>query len=187
LNEDGIAIQRKDFLIQSGLALGISTKFWDSILANTNYLFKGERTRKTTKLKIKDTEITPPLVNLYLTPKGSFFNTTTYIENENLWEISLGIDDTYIGESKLDRVRAGIKLVNKPILGVQASPFAYTNLSRSKLQPKGYSAGLELFKPLTKRLGISAKYEYNKNDVLENTVKGESNSHNFTIGLEMKL
>ena len=191
LNFDGIDMSRKDFYIQAGISSALSTKTWDSLFTNINYLFKGERTRKTTKIKLKDIEITPPLVNLYLTPKGSFFNTATYLKKKNLWEISFGIDDTYIGESKLDRVRAGLKLVNKPISdaerALQRSPFAYTNFSRKHLNPKGYSAGLELFKPITKRLGISAKYEYNKDDVLENTVKGEDNGHNFTIGLEMKL
>jgi|TARA_B100002003_G_C13725392_1_gene362841 hypothetical protein len=118
-------------------------------------------------------------------------NSTTYIQNKNLWEISLGIDDNYVGDSNLDRLRVGTKLVGKPISdaerALQMSPFAYANFSRSKGDFKGYSTGVELLKPINDRLGVSLKLEVNHNDVIENIVKGEPNNFNCTLGLEIKL
>jgi hypothetical protein len=127
-----------------------------------------------------------------MTPKGSFFNTTTYLEMErSLWELQIGWDDDLIGESELNRIRIGGRLVDKKLwnsdLAFRTSPFMYGNINKTNGGLEGVSVGVELFKPLTDCLGISVKYEFNIDDVIENGIKGEDEGHNVTVGLELKL
>jgi len=79
----------------------------------------------------------PPLINLYLTPDGSFYNFTSFIspESDNLIELSIGSDLEYFWDGKVNTLRFGGKYNNLKLgRKVGFSPFAYLNLNRDNLK-----------------------------------------------------
>ncbi len=162
---------------------------WDSAKSVWNYLSKGQRNTNMTTFKIRGTEITPPLINHYLTPEGSLYNATSFINpnGENPIELGVGIDADFIGDGEVDHLRLGGQYKNINIGKIKVSPFAYINAARSDLDYNGFSVGAEASLPLSKNIGLRGKMEYNKDDILENTVKGKDNGFNAVVGLEARI
>jgi len=185
LNQKDINLSRKEYLAQTLIADLLSFYTYDSLSSIGNYLLTGERTTDVTPLNIGSTELTPPLINHYLTTNGSFYNITTVInpQGEHPLELSLGTDIDFIGDGNVDRLRFGGQYhqinLGKGKHAPKISPFVYCNFNKS-FDPKGISLGTELAIPLTKSSYISIKADYDKNDILENRIKGKDNGFNIT-------
>lgn len=193
LNKKGINLSKQEYLIQSVLADMLSMRTWGSFKSIFyNYLIKGERSVKPITFRFGKTDFTPPLISHYITPEGSFYNISSFINpnGENPIEVSIGTDIDFIGGGRVNHLRLGgqyndIKL-KEGEHAFMISPFAYLNTDKS-FDYKGFSAGLEAKISITKTVKLRGKAEYNKNDMIENIVKGEDKGVNFVAGLDIKF
>ncbi|MBU4502910.1 MAG: hypothetical protein KKA79_10020 [Nanoarchaeota archaeon] len=186
LNKKEINLSKKEFLVHSLLADLASSP--DSIRTLWNYIINGDRTTERMKLDVLGVEFTMPLVNHYLTPDGSYFNITfTCLNGENPIEINIGTDVDFLGGGEVDHLRLGgqynnLKLIDKeqfPTL----SPFIYINTDKS-FDYKGFSIGTEADLAIFDTLSLTGKFDYSKNDIMENTVKGKEEGFNFYLGIK---
>ncbi|HDK42676.1 MAG TPA: hypothetical protein ENG87_04800, partial [Candidatus Pacearchaeota archaeon] len=174
LNKKGIPAKKSDHLTQAILADALSIQTWDSFRAISNYLKTGNRVTKPTVFKWGETEFTPPLINLYLTHEGGFFNTTSIVnpEGEHPIEVNLGYDADFIGGGRVNTMRIGGQYNNIRLAdNLRLSPGAHINLERKSLEPKGFSAGAELEWKINNKSSIIAGLKYNQKDIMENIIK----------------
>jgi len=189
----GIHLSDQAFLAQAALADLLSVKLWDSFRAVGNYLAKGERTTECTTLKLRGVEITPPLVNFYMTPDGGFYNLVSFVNpaGRNPIELAVGTDVDFIGDGRLDCLRIGGKYCDIKPWDTEPAPrisiFAYLDVNRSDRARRGYSAGIEVSYPAADRLALTARIEYSDDDVVENVVKGKGSGSRFTAGLSWRF
>ncbi len=188
LNKRGIKLDKDAYGWQIAVSDLFSWYVGESIYSLANYLIRGRRNDRTASLSLTDNvAITPPLTNLYLTEKGSFFNISTWLYlGGNSLEFSTGVDSDFIG-GRLDTMRFGASYYGLKFDPVEVNPFAALNVERSTFGYKGFSSGLEVLLNVTPSAAVRAKLEYNRDDVLENTVKGEPNGANLILGINVKI
>lgn len=192
LNEKNIEITKGNFLNQSWLADGLSAYTLDSLKAILVYLVKGERSVKPTKVSLGGTELGLPLFSHYLTPEGGFYNIISFVNpnGKNPIEVNLGTDIDFMGGGKVDHLRFGGQYNNlklgKGKHALLLSPFAYINTNKS-FDGKGFSAGTKLELPITKKTKLGVKAEYNKDDMIENIVKGKDKGLYFMSTLNWRF
>ncbi len=188
LNEQGIELSKGDYINQAKLADMLSMQTWDSFEAIANYIFRGELNKKTTKFYIKGKFITPPIINHYLTTKGSFYNITSIIDTKgkNPVELSFATPVNFIGDGEVKNYRAGGQVNNLRLGEYKFSPFYYVDTDLS-FNHTGYSTGLQVNKQLKGNVDLRFKVEHNNNDLLENVVKGEDEGWNFVVGIDVKF
>ncbi len=197
LNKKGIDLSKNDHLAQALLADALSLQTWRSILDVYNYLVKGKRTTEPFTFNLFGKEFTPPLINHYLTPEGSFYNISSVVSpnGKNPIEIAVGTDVDFIGDGKVDSFRIGGQYNNLKLFESKyfpsLSPYAYLNTNKS-LDYEGFSAGVKASLPIKQavvpvKLALWGKAGYDKDDVLENTVKGKDKGFNAVLGLTAKF
>jgi hypothetical protein len=190
LNKKRINSTKTDHLVKSMISDALSATTYDSINAIFNYIAHGKRSGEKMMIRIGDLEITPPIINHYLTLDGSFFNGVCFInpKKQNPIEVSLGIDGDFIS-GKTDRLRAGVKIHTIGIIEdrLKASPFAYISTSRTSFGTNtGYSIGVEAMVLLMPSYDIIIKPEYNNNEIVENVVKGKEGFNvSVSVGYNM--
>jgi outer membrane receptor protein involved in Fe transport len=186
LEARGIHLTKEDLFAQSLLADALSAKTWDSLFATLGYIDNGQRERECMNLEIGDLKITPPLFSCYLTNKGGFFESSTRVsagKNKSL-DIIIGHDADCIGDGEVNTLRAGARYEGINVKDrVLLIPFAYKDVSRDKLNSKGYSAGLDAEVQLGKTWSLTAGARYAKNDIIEDWAKGNENGWNVAFGL----
>lgn len=199
LKEKGIKISKNELIAQNIIPAALSLQTYHSLLTACNYFVNGRRTTKPIWLDAGKMQITPPLFSNYLTTNGSFWNADLFIKTEGfpLIEAELGLDVNFLGESNLDRFRTGVKLHDIPIipkakqLSPKLSPYTFVNFARSSGKPKGFLIGADLEFPLKANddyaLSLTTRMEVSKDDVKENTVKGENDDFNLSFGLKMRF
>ncbi len=189
LRNKGIKLSKEAYFIQALIADIASWQTLDSFLSVWQYLENGKRVHKPVSLNFgKNIKLTPPLINCYLTPKGTFYNINCFLSSDkNAFEFSLGHDVDFIGDGKVNHLRAGGKFYSQTLFkAIKARPFVYLNFSRINPSYKGISAGLEIVFLTPIGIDIKGKIEYNQNDLLENTIKGK-NKVEFSSGVEFKF
>ncbi|MEK6858103.1 MAG: hypothetical protein AABX39_05945 [Nanoarchaeota archaeon] len=188
LNEQDISLTKKDYFVQAWLADLFSVQTADSLETIHHYLADGQLTKKPTRMYFGNIAVTPPLINHYLTTKGSFYNITSIVgaTGKTSAELSFATPINFLGGGEVGNYRAGLQINNLRALGLKLSPSYHfdTNLSG---QQTGYSAGLQINKSLRKNVDLRVKAEYNKDDLLENIVKGEDNGWNFVVGVDVRF
>lgn len=189
LSKRGIHLSDEAFLLQAVIADLLSVKLWDSFRALRNYAMRGERTTRCTTFNLRGVEITPPLVNFYMTPDGGFYNFVCFLNpaGRKPVEIALGTDVDFIGDGKLDRLRVGAEYNDLRPWVMEPCPrigvFAYLDVDRSDLGRRGLSAGVDISCPVTEKSTFVGRYEFNTNDVVENVAKGKKNGSRISLGL----
>lgn len=188
LEDKDVNLSKKNYLIQAWLADLFSVQTADSLETIHHYLADGQLTKKPTRFYFGRIAVTPPLINHYLTNKGSFYNITSIIgaTGRNSLEVSAATPINFIGDGKVDNYRAGIQINNLRVKGFKLSPSYHfdTNLSGHQT---GYSAGLQISKALKDNIDLRLKLEHNQNDLLENIVKGEKDGWNFVAGIDVRF
>ncbi|PIN80635.1 hypothetical protein COV11_03680 [Candidatus Woesearchaeota archaeon CG10_big_fil_rev_8_21_14_0_10_30_7] len=188
LNDKGINLELRDYFLQAIVADTLSLQTWDSLEVIGDYLAFGATSKKPFMFRLGRTLFTPPLINHYLTTKGSFYNITSIINpnNSQSTELSFATPVNFIGDGKVDKYRLGGQLNNIPVGKYQFSPFYYVT-TNTKFNHEGYSAGFELKKQLNKSVDFRVKLEHNDKDLLENSVKGEREGFNVVLGFDIKF
>ncbi|HLF54789.1 MAG TPA: hypothetical protein VI612_03655 [Candidatus Nanoarchaeia archaeon] len=192
----GIELTRKQLLNQFILADALSLRTWESLYAIANYMVTGERSIKPVTIKLGKTEITPTLINHYLTPRGSFYNTNTPINiaGKLPLELNLGHDiDGLLGPGKVRHIRTGARfdLAYVPVdkngraAALHLRPFVYFNFDRHAKKYVGYSAGAELSIGVPGAFELMIGLEQNEHDMLENQIKGKEKGLTISAGLKI--
>lgn len=190
---EGIEMKRKQLLMQFIVADALSLRTWESVYAIANYLVIGERNIKPVAITLGRTEITPPLITHYLTPRGSFYNTNALVNiaGKHPLEINFGTDiDAVLGPGKVRHFRAGCQLdlahEKDDGGGVHFRPFVYLNFDRHAKKYAGYSTGAELTIGARGKFELGARFEQNEHDIVENTVKGKEKGPNVSVGVKIE-
>jgi len=190
LYNERIDLSKKEHFAQSFFADALTFRTWESFGSIWKYIFKNERTGKPLTLRLtEDIEITPPLCSLYRTLKGSFCDMSVFVNpnKDNPIKLSLGTGLDFIGDGEVDHLRVGGEYYNLKLEKIlRASPFAYLNFNKS-FDYKGISLGTKVYLQLTSAIELRGKIEYNKNDIIENIIKGEDKGVNFVLGLNTKF
>lgn len=191
LYNKGINLSKKEYFAQILIVdMLLTLHTWESFALIGKYLLKGTRRTSPKSLRLsKDVEISPPLCSLYLTPNGSFCNMSFFVnpEKKNLMKLCFGTDLDFVGHGKVNQLRFGGEYYYLSLpLGIKLNPFTYLNMNRS-FKYEGFSAGAKVYLPIANRIGLRVKVEYNRNDIIENIVKGEKNGFNIRIGLKARI
>ncbi|MDP7323643.1 MAG: hypothetical protein QF632_02690, partial [Candidatus Woesearchaeota archaeon] len=191
LNLKGIGLTEKEATLESFFPLLASWHTYQSIFSSIQYMATGEKSVTATTFNVGSLELTPPYFALYLTPEGNFLNTSLLVNPSSDYplEVSVGNHlDMFGGE--VDTFRFGAQLHNITFFEgksqFRVSPFVYLNTS-GELNPKGFSLGTELIKPLTQWAEISVNLGYHQDDILERTIKGKDNGFNATGNLTLRF
>jgi len=191
LNKKGINLSKSKLKMQSILADILSIYSLDSIRAAGLYVIKGERSVEPFTLSLFGKDFTPPLISHYLLPGGGFYNMIIFVnpKGKNPLELNLGTDVDFIGDGQVDSLRLGGKYhglrLSEGKHAVTLGPFAYLNLNKS-FDYKGFSIGTGAHLKLTDNVWLNAKVEYNKDDIIENIVKGEGKGLNTSFGITVR-
>ena len=189
MNTKGINVTREEVMNEGLIALLLSGGVYLDNIFNIfgTYLREGKREGKDpTVIKINNRELTLPLVSYYLTDQGGYYNMISILNprGKTPLEVNLGTGTDFLGSSQTDTIRFGCRYHNLKVPYLSFSPYAFFNTDRN-LNPKGFSVGTEVSVPIGKRKSIFLKIEYNKGDILENTIKGEEEGLNLSGGLEV--
>lgn len=184
----GINLSDNDFFTQSILADLFSLHTWYSIIAVKNYISNDNKIYQVPMLKLGRVELTPPLINHYLTNRGGFYNLTSIINpnSKHSLELSLGTSADFIGAGEVDVFRTGLKYNNLLSNKLKLSPFLALT-SNKKTRSNNFSYGIEAKLKLLKNTSLLFKTEYNKNDILENEIKGKNNGWSTSFGISIKF
>ena len=191
MNAKGIELTRKQLLAQFIFADLLSLRTWESFYAIGNYLATGKRTIKPIKFKLGKVEITPPIVNGYMTKNGMFFNSNGLVKLGNIpIEVNFGTDiDTLLGPGKVRHLRAGaqseLRYVDAKGGGVFIKPFVYVNFDKDERKYSGYSAGAEFGLGQKGVFEFSIRAEQNEHDIIENQVKGKGKGLTLSAGVRI--
>jgi hypothetical protein len=173
LEEKGIRENPSRLKARSQIASALTLQNYASIWNALNYTLNGKTNTDPLTFKIKDTEITPPIFSHFLTQKGSYLQSDTFLnpKGKNPIKISAGVQD--------DKLRAGAKLYDlKATDKLSFNPYIYVDTSG------GHSIGSDLEYSLSENLSLTAEIQTNKNDVLENETFEKGNGINITAGLK---
>ncbi|MBI5066103.1 hypothetical protein HZA97_07745 [Candidatus Woesearchaeota archaeon] len=189
LNEKNINLTEGDYFAQAFLADALTMQTYDSIEVVLGYLIDGHSTvKRPTRMYLKNIIVTPPIVNAYLTPEGTFYNMSSIVDalGKNPVELSFATPVNFIGDGKVETYRGGGQVNNLKLGNFKLSPFYYVDTDLS-FNHTGYNAGLQINKPLRKNVDLRLKVEHNKKDLLENVVKGEKDGWNAVLGVDIKF
>jgi hypothetical protein len=123
-----------------------------------------------TIIRIGKYEFTPPLIQCILTERGTFFNLTSTMLNENNYlDFSFGTDlGKWSGD--VDNIRLGVKANNLFSLGtIDFSPFIYANSKRSSIKYNGGLIGLGISWKINKNFSLDTEVLLSDNDILAKT------------------
>lgn len=187
LNARGIGLTKQDHASQAALANLLSLTTWASLGAVIEYAADGRRTFRVPTFSVVGVEATFPLISYFLTPRGGFYNVTSFLNPRagTVLELSVGTDVDFIGDGRVDLVRLGAQYdlgFGAGGASLHLRPFAYLGMEKS-LTYDGIATGLEILWQMTRRLGVKARLEFNRNDVIENVVKVENNGFNLLVSV----
>jgi hypothetical protein len=188
LNEQDINLSKKNYLAQAWLADLLSVQTADSLETIHHYLSDGILTKKPTRIYFGRIAVTPPLINHYLTNKGSFYNITSIVgaTGRTSAELSFANPINFLGGGEVGNYRAGLQINNMRFAGFKISPSYHFDTNLSSHQT-GHAAGLQINKSLRNNIDLRLKVEHNQNDLLENVVKGEKNGWNLVVGVDVRF
>lgn len=183
LLNNGLAITNDQLLKRSLLADALSWRTWESFYALFAFLFRGQPAVRTTFFHRRNLGLTPPLISHYLMISGSYFNASLdVIIGEYRLNLAFGAAIGFHHSFQKQGFRFGgalhdIHLKNRWAM----TPFLFLNRQNQKLS--GASVGLRNSILLTHRLSVLVDFEYNRNDILENSVKLKKHGFHSIIGL----
>jgi len=190
-----IRISLDKWLIASFASDLLSAHTINSIYAVTRYILYGDESVSPIKFKVgRRLIISPP--NFYLFPsiRGLFLQSETFMDFGNsacFLNLGTGLDAFGINATgKVDRIRIGgqyysVKINSGPIR-MTMSPYMYLNFS-NRFEHLGQCLGVEVDMFRLGRLSLYAKYEYNKNDMIEQIIKYKNNGFYFISGLNIEF
>lgn len=184
----GKKMSKGELLTQSLLSDILSMQTWDSIRGIKRYLVNRERSINHSTIKFGKTEISYPLINLYLTSDGTFYNATGFVNPRNKnpikFEIGAGIGPAGADCTRFGAQYHGLRPGGKNS-GFEISPFVYLTTG----QETGVSAGAEFAyeKGSRRKVKLTGRIEYNDRDLLENSVKGKREGITARFGAEVKF
>jgi len=188
-NFKDIELKKTEYLGQTMLADFLSLYTWESTFLIIKYLFSGNRYSSPWKIEFNDNlKILPPIINLYATSNGSFFNSTSLIQvgkGHNIF-LSFGLDADRVGGGEVDCFRLGMTYQDLNIARFSFAPFCNINTTRS-LKYKGSSIGTCINFKINENILFRTKYEYNDNDIIENVVKNKDEGSLITLGFAMRI
>lgn len=188
-NFKNIELKKPEYLAQTMLADFLSLHTWESTFLIIKYLFSGNRYSSPWKIEFNDNlKILPPIINLYATSKGGFFNSTSLIQVGKSHKIflSFGWDADRVGGGEVDCFRLGVTYQDLNIARFSFAPFFYINTTRS-LKYKGASIGACVNFRINENILFRTKYEYNDNDIIENIVKNKDAGSLITSGFAIRI
>lgn len=193
----GVNLSEDALTLQDFLPMALSYQTWWCTYAIGSYLFEGERTTKQMWVKIKDTEVTMPLLSGYRTTKGGFYNWASFVKfyDTPIVSFEVGHDVDFIGDGKLNTLRFGAKMHDIPLSNkknsICLSPYGALNINKDFLGYRGILAGLDVVVPIYSSngnsFGIKGTLEYSNGDTLENLIKGEDAGVNFSFGAVIRF
>lgn len=180
LKEKGFRFSKKDHLVQALVADLLSAQTYDSILAVGNYLFNGERSIKPLTFDVGGVEVTPPLINYYITTKGPLFIATSRLDSPKVLPVELSVGST--ADKRYWRLGAQVDV--EAIPGVlYFSPFAALNNSGKGTSVSG---GAELELRVADRVSLNGKVEYvPDSDIYKSDVLGKREGVNALAGAKI--
>lgn len=188
-NFKNIELKKTEYLGQTMLADFLSLRTWESTFLIIKYLFSGNRYSSPWKIEFNDNlKILPPIINLYATSKGGFFNSTSLIQvgkSRNIF-LSFGLDADGVGGGEVDCFRLGVNYQDLNIAKFSFAPFFNINTTRN-LQYKGASIGMCINFRINENILFRTKYEYNDNDIIENVVKNKDEGSLITLGFAVRI
>ncbi len=198
LKLNGVSLSEDALLLQDFLPMALSYQTWWCTYAVGSYLFEGERTTPQMWVKIKDTEVTLPLLSGYRTPNGGFYNWAAFVKfyGAPIVSFEVGHDLDFIGDGKLNTLRFGAKMHDiscdfSKKIPISLSPYFALNINRDFSDYRGILAGIDVGVPIyssnSGSFGIKGTLEYSNGDTLENVIKGEDQGVNFSFGAVIKF
>jgi hypothetical protein len=188
LRNKGIDLTKSKYLTQILAADCLSFHTWESIYSVCSYVADG-KTNDAVKIRINDSSITPPIINKYLTPNGSYFDASTIVEFGKMSpiEVSFGRDADFMGAGDVKWMRAGAKIYDLALNeSIHISPYAYWNKDGRSNEEK-ISGGFDSSFNLSDEAIFKATLEYDQDDILENAIKRKPNGANFNCGLDISI
>ncbi|MHC4598815.1 MAG: hypothetical protein ACYS47_07410 [Planctomycetota bacterium] len=193
LGQNGVRLRRGEYLTQALVADLLSWPVLESVLAVGNYLITGDRRFRATRIPIaKRFAVGPPLLSVFLTPEGGFYELGFFLFCGALppLEISIGRRADFFGESEVRGVRLGAKHHGLPLFRRSGwygtvSPFAYLTVTRSARE-RGTLSGVEIAMGRDP-FAVTLRVEYGFRDVIRHTVQGEEGGWSAVLGLRVRL
>lgn len=190
LYNDGVDLPKEDYFRQSLSSDLASWHTLESFASVWRYLTKGERRSKPTTIKLaKGLDVSPPLFTQYITSNGTFRDAGVFVNpgKKTPFRLSFG---KYLNPVNADgkdwRVGAQVYNISLP-QGIKASPYLYLDMDGSSFWLEGFSAGSELFFPMGKENGLWTRIGYNREDIVENRVKGKMKGLEVRFGLKIRI
>ena len=189
LLNNGISISNQHLLNRALFADALSWHSWESLYALFSYLSSGKNKTRLFSFSIgENVEIMPPLFSHYMTPSGSFFN-SSYVLNMNNIRLRLDIG-SMIGFTNINafqRYRFGLKALDVDLTSFwHIQPYFYIN-GQSGLNFSGQSIGIDNILHYSRTLALFFKAEYNYGDILENEIKREKTGFQTVLGFRVNL
>ncbi|MBN1481634.1 hypothetical protein JXA70_15285 [candidate division KSB1 bacterium] len=185
LLNNGVNITNKQLLNRALFADLLSWHTWESAWSLFAFMLRGDHSTRPRALRVgKNAAILPPLFSHYMTTQGSFFNSSYVLEigNRRL-VVDIGSMIGFTNIKAFQHYRVGVKVLNIKMTSFwQTSPFAFFN-GKSGLNVTGHAVGFENIISLYRHVAITARAEYNRNDLLENLVKHEKNGFQLVFGV----
>ena len=185
----GIDLTKTDYLVQVAIADFLSWHTWENLAMVCRYVGSGRRVAEPKTWQLSDkVALTPPLVSVYLTPRGTFYDIGTFVNptSPHPLFLSFGTDVDSIGDGEVDRLRLGAQYYDLGRGRWRWAPFAYVDMSEAQGY-EGVSLGTEGNIRLSSAVELSFKLEYNENDVIENTVKGKDDGLSLALGVDVRF
>ncbi len=188
LNEKGIELDKKGYYNQVLFSELLSSCFYESYASIFSYLSGGQdnREHKFSSFNIGDMKMTWPIINLYMTSKGSYFDVNSKVNphSDLPIDINFGFDaDPMGGEVKNIRIGAEYGGIKKDNFSMRF--YNYLNFENANI--KGLSVGVKGKVHNSDKKGIFFDLAYNKEDIMENTIFGKDNGLNLELGYTMKF
>ena len=191
----GTEISKDTWLSAAGLCALLSGQMWNSVLSAYGFIVHGEEARGGIEFGRDDgVRVAPPNFYLFPTLFGLYVESETSIrgiggsEGVAFLTLGTGLDSFGIeGAGDVDTVRFGAMYgaLTTP-LPVELSPFVYLDFDGGMKQ-RGYSVGVTVETTPLWRVFLSAKFEYNRGDMIEQVVKSRDDGFYAIAGLGFRM
>jgi hypothetical protein len=192
LGQKGIRLSSRAFIQQAALSDLLTPRLWEGVIGAVQYLGHGVRERPNLSFRVGPWRVLLPMVNLYLTPNGGFYDAVVVAtRGSRVLEMHLGLDADGIGDGRVNRLRVGAEhdfAVSLRGREAELGPFAYASLQRAPFAAEGGThVGVRAAVAVTQKLGVTARVEYSSGDILENTIKWRDEGFGATVGLSWRF
>lgn len=189
LFNNGITISNRQLLQRALLADALSWHTWETLYAMAAYWIQGRASSTVFSWSIHPhLTVSPPLFSHYMTPEGSFINSTYRIKyHQQRLQLELGALIGFQRLHSMQRYRLGFHLLEirvTPLWHVQ--PRLYVN-GRSGFHFDGFSIGVDQTLSVFQTMALLVDVEYNHNDLFENLLKFKDNGWQAVFGVQMSL